>query len=229
MWVICKREFLSLFIGIKSMIIIAILFSVSYFAAKFSSLLSAAAELTVKEAENIHTVGLLSVVLLLGQLFVFSLSHDTINREIHERTMRFLVTRVSRPAILFGKFCGIWMFWLICLFISFLLVTIFSKNIDLFIFSQTLSLVTYQIALVLLLSVLISKPGYTMFLGNVLGLLLPALGFWTTFSSNVWVNWLKFLSPIYYLQRDDFTFLVVIGYSAIMMLAALLVFLRREC
>jgi ABC-2 type transport system permease protein len=229
MLVMCKREFISLFKGIKSIIMIAILFAVSYYAAKFSSLLFSDMELKASEAANIHTIGLLSVILLLGQLFVFGLSHDTINREIHERTMRFLVTRVSRSSILFGKFLGIWMFWFVCIVVSFLLVSIFSKKFDLFIFSQTMSLVTYQVAFALLLSVLIPRPGLTMFLGNIFGLLLPILGFWTTFSPNGWVNWMKFFIPFYYLEREDFTFLIILGLAVLMMLAAAAVFKRREC
>lgn len=229
MFVMCKREFISLFKGIKSIIMIAILFAVSYYAAKFSSVLSSGVELTAGEAEDIHTIGLLSVILLLGQLFVFGLSHDTINREIHERTMRFLVTRASRSTILFGKFLGIWLFWLFCIVVSFLLISIFSKKFDLFIFSQTMSLVTYQAALAVLLSVLIPRPGYTMFLGNILGLMLPAFGFWAAFSPNGWVNWMKYLIPFYYLERDDFTFLVILGLAGMMLLAANAVFRRREC
>lgn len=229
MFMMCKREFISLFKSIKSIIIIAILFAVSYYAAKFSSFIALGADLTAGEAEDIHTIGLLSVILLLGQLFVFGLSHDTINREVHERTMRFLVTRVSRSAILFGKFLGIWMFWFGCITVSFLLISIFSMKFDLFIFSQTLSLVTYQAALALLLSVLIPRPGNTMFLGNILGLLLPAFGFWTVFTPNGWVNWMKYFVPFYYLERDDFTFLVILGLAGMMMLAANAVFKRREC
>lgn len=229
MFVMCKREFVSLFKGIKSIIMIGILFAVSYYSAKFSSFLFSTMELKASEAEDTHTIGLLVVILLLGQLFVFGLSHDTINREIHERTMRFLVTRVSRSSILFGKFLGIWMFWFVCLVVSFLLVSIYSKKIDLFIFSQTVSLVTYQVAIAVLLSVLIPRPGFTMFLGNILGLLLPILGFWTTFSQNGWVNWVKFFIPFYYLERDDYTFLIIFGLAGLMMLAAAAVFKRREC
>lgn len=229
MFMMCKREFISLFKSIKSIIIIAILFAVSYYAAKFSSFIASGADLTAGEAEDIHTIGLLSVILLFGQLFVFGLSHDTINKEVHERTMRFLVTRVSRSAILFGKFLGMWMFWFVCITVSFLLISIFSRKFDLFIFSQTLSLVTYQAALALLLSVLIPRPGYTMFLGNILGLLLPAFGFWAAFTPNGWVNWMKYFVPFYYLERDDFTFLVILGLAGMMLLAANAVFKRREC
>jgi ABC-2 type transport system permease protein len=174
-------------------------------------------------------VGLLALILLFGQLFVMGLSHDTINRETNERTMRFLVTRTSRTSIIFGKFLGIWLFWFVCLTVSFLLISIFAQKIDAFIFSQTMSLLTYQIALTFLFSVLIPKPGFTMFLGIVVGLVFPIIGFWVSFTSNVWVSWIKFITPYYYLTREDYTFLVIVLLAGVMLMIAILIFKRREC
>lgn len=229
MYVIGKREFMSLFKGVKSLIVIAILLVTSYYSAKFANLLASGIELSAKEAENIHTVGLLGLLLLLGQLFIAGLSHDTINRETHERTMRFLVTRTSRTSIVLGKFLGIWLFWFICLIISFLIISMFAQKIDIFIFSQTMSLVTYQISLTILLSVLIPKPGFTMFLGIVVGLSFPILGLWVVFTSNVWVSWTKYITPFYYLEREDFSFLVIFIVAGIMLFFANFIFKRREC
>lgn len=229
MYVIGKREFISLFKGIKSIIIVVMLLVTSYYSAKFSNLFSSGIELTAREAENIHTAGLLILILLFGQLFITSLSHDSINRETHERTIRFLVTRTSRTSIIIGKFFGIWLFWFICLTISFLLTSIFSKKIDVFIFSQTMSLLTYQIALTILLSVLISKPGFTMFLGIVLAVVFPIFGFWAAYTSNGWVSWTKFVTPYYYLIREDYSFLVIVLLAGILLVIANLIFKRREC
>ncbi|UNK20669.1 hypothetical protein MNQ98_11925 [Paenibacillus sp. N3/727] len=229
MYVIGKREFISLFKGIKSIMIIVIFLVTSYYSAKFSNLLMSGIELTAREAENIYTVGLLTLLLLFGQLFVMGLSHDSINREIHERTIRFLVTRTSRTSIIFGKFFGIWLFWFICLTISFLVTSIFAQRIDVFIYSQTMSLLTYQIALTLLLSVLIPKPGFTMFLGIMVGLSFPIIGFWVSVTSNVWVSWMKFITPYYYLNRENYSFLMIIFLAGIMLFIANLIFKRREC
>ncbi|MBX9956169.1 ABC transporter permease subunit [Peribacillus simplex] len=229
MYIIGKREFISLFKGIKSVIIVMMLLATSYYSAKFSDLLTSGMELTAKEAENIHTVGLLTLIVLFGQLFVMGLSHDSLNRETHERTIRFLVTRTSRTSIILGKFLGIWLFWLICLMISFLLISIFSQKIDVFIFSQIMSLLTYQIGLTILLSVLIPKPGITMFLGIMVGVAFPIIGFWVSFTSNVWVSWMKFINPYYYLIREDYTFLVIVLFAGIMLVIANLIFKRREC
>jgi len=205
------------------------LLATSYYSAKFSDLLTSGIELTAREAENIHTVGLLILILFFGQLFVMGLSHDSLNRETHERTIRFLVTRTSRTSIILGKFLGIWLFWLICLTTSFLLTSIFSQKIDVFIFTQTMSLLTYQIGLTILLSVLIPKPGFTMFLGIMVGVAFPIIGLWVSFTSNVWVSWIKFITPYYYLIREDYTFLVIIILAGIMLVIANLIFKRREC
>lgn len=229
MYIISKREFFSLFKGIKSIIIIAILFVTSYYSAKFSNVLMGEIKFTAREAENIHTLGLLVLILLFGQLFVMSLSHDAVNRETHERTMRFLVTRTSRSSIILGKFFGIWLFWFFCLTVSFLLISIFAQKIDVFVFLQTMSVLTYEIVLTILLSVIISKPGFTMFLGIVIGLIFPILGVWIAFTSNVWVSWMKFITPFYYLERDDYTFFVIVLLAGIMLWIANLIFKRREC
>ncbi|WP_313431225.1 ABC transporter permease subunit [Siminovitchia terrae] len=229
MYVIGKREYFSLFKSIKSILIIGILLLTSYYSAKFSYVLMSLIELTPSEKEQIYTVGLLTLLFLFGQLFVMGLSHDCINRETHERTMRFLVTRTSRTSILCGKFLGITLFWFVCVAISFLIISIFAKQFDIFIFSQIMSLLIYQIALTILLSVLIPKPGITMFLGTIIGLAFPIFGLWISFTSNVWISWMKFITPFYYLERDDYTLVVILLFAGLMMFIANLIFKRREC
>ncbi|WP_445505498.1 ABC transporter permease [Niallia sp. 03091] len=229
MYVIGKREFFSLFKGIKSIIILIILLATSYYSAKFANLIKSGIELPASEAEDIHTVGLMFLILIFGQLFVMSLSHDSMNREIHERTVRFLVTRTSRTSIVMGKFLGIWIFWFVCVLTSFLIISIFAKKFDVFLFLQTMSLLAYQIAFAILLSVLISKPGITMFLGIVVGLVFPILGFWITLTSNVYVSWIKYITPFYYLDLNNYTFLVVLIFSGILLIIANQIFKRREC
>ncbi|MFS0645349.1 hypothetical protein [Siminovitchia sp. 179-K 8D1 HS] len=229
MYVISKREFFSLFKSIKSILIIGILLLTAYYSAKFSNVLLNVIEFTPEEMEHIHTLGLLTLLFLFGQLFVMGLSHDCMNRETRERTMRFLVTRTSRASILYGKFFGIALFWFVCVAISFIIISIFSKQFAVFIFSQTMSLLIYQIALTVLLSVLIPKPGITMFLGTIIGLAFPIFGLWVTFTSNGWVSWIKFITPFYYLEREDYTIAVILLFASLMLLIAHLIFKRREC
>ncbi|KRG14062.1 hypothetical protein [Lederbergia galactosidilytica] len=229
MYTIATREFFGLFKSIKSLIIIAILFLASYFSAKYADILLVVGQLSEREAENIHSAGLLILLLLFGLLFIMGLSHDSLNREIHERTIRFLITRASRSSITVGKFLGIWFFWFVCITISFILISIYAHKIDLFIFSQIMSLLTYQIALTLLLSMLIPKPGITMFLGVILGLGFPIVGLWVSFTSNIWLSWTKFLVPYYYLNQDNYAFLIILLLAGILLLFTFLMLKRRDC
>ncbi len=229
MYVIGKREFFSLFKSIKSILIIGILLLTSYYSAKFSYVLMSLIELTASEKEQIHTVGLLTLLFLFGQLFVMGLSHDCMNREMHERTIRFLVTRTSRSSILYGKFVGIVLFWFVCVAVSFMIISIFAKQFAVFIFLQIMTLLIYQIALTILLSILIPKPGITMFLGTIIGLAFPIFGLWVSFTSNVWISWVKFITPFYYVERDDYTLVVILLFAGLMLFIANLIFKRREC
>lgn len=229
MLVIAKKEFLQLFSGFKSLIVIALLLITSYYSAKFSSFLANDIQLSAQEAENIHVFGLLVIIILFGQLFIMGLSHDVMNRELHERTMRFLVSRTSRLSIVIGKFIGIWMFWLVCIVVSHILISLFSHNFNLFIFTQLMSLLTYQIALTILLSIMIPKPGFTMFLGVIIGLIFPILSFWLTFTSNAWFSWMKYGNPHYYLNREDFSYLVIPVLAVLIITIAYILFKRRDC
>ena len=228
MFAIGKREFLKLFKGIKSIIIIMILVATSYYSAKFSNLLLSLEELSPEDSDKIEYAGLLILLLFLGQLFVMGLSHDAMNRETHDRTIRFLVTRTSRLSILFGKFSGIVLFWLVCVAASFLIIFFMTGTMDPLSFFQTMSLLIYQIALTILLSTLIPKPAFTMFLSIVIGLAFPIVSLWLAFTSNSYVSWLKFLTPFYYLE-EDYMFLLILPLAAVMIMISHLVFKRREC
>ncbi|MDG5472117.1 ABC transporter permease subunit [Jeotgalibacillus sp. ET6] len=229
MYVIAKREFFSLFKSIKSIIVIAILFLTSFYSAKYSGNLLSEVELSSFEQENIYSAGLMLLILLFGMLFVTGLSHDTINRETHERTIRFLVTRTSKSSIVAGKFFGILLFWIVCLIASFLLISVFSQRISPLILGQTMSLITYQIALTVLLSTIVSRPAFTMFLGVIVGIAFPIISFWLVFGSNSWFGWIKFITPFYYLSKDDLTYLFILPLAAALIGIATQLFKRREC
>ncbi|KAB8130308.1 ABC transporter permease subunit [Gracilibacillus oryzae] len=230
MLAICKREFIQSFKGIKSIIIIAIFLLTAYYSADFSDLLlSLSDDFTSEEKQIIHTVGISFLIMFLGMLFVMGLSHDIVNREMHERTIRFLVTRTSRTSIIVGKFLGIALFWFVCLLTSFVIISIFVHRFDLITLFQSASLAIYYSAFTVLLSVLIPKPSITMFLSIVIGIAFPILNGWVSLTSNVWVSWLKYLFPFYYVEEQNYSFLVVLLLAGVMVGIALLVFRRREC
>lgn len=107
---ITKKEFFQLFKSVKSIIMIVVLLVSSYYFAKYTERLVPILEL--EQTSSWYAGGLLIILLLFGPLFVMSLSHDVLNRELSERTMRFLVTKTSKANILFGKFLGVWIFGL---------------------------------------------------------------------------------------------------------------------
>ncbi|MDE5053989.1 ABC transporter permease subunit [Niallia taxi] len=229
MFEIGKREFLQLCKGVKSVLIILLFLVTSYYSAKFAEPLAEVTEMTAKEAAQAHVAGLIFLILIFGQLFVTSLSHDSINREIHERTMRFLVTKTTRLSILLGKFLGIWMFWFVSLFLSYLIISIITKKVSILMFSQTMSLLTFQVAFVLLLSVLIRSPGITMFFGIISSLIFPIIGGWLMLTSNPAISWLKYITPYYYMEKEDYKFLIIFVFAAVLIYLADLVFKRKEC
>ncbi|WLR42056.1 ABC transporter permease subunit [Bacillus carboniphilus] len=229
MYAIAKRECIQLLIGVKSIIIIVLLLATAYYSGKYADSWISVMEIegTSEEAKSIHYAGVSVFFLLLGPLFVTTLSHDSINRELQNRTMRFLVTKTSKSSILLGKFLGGWMFWFICLTVSYLLIRFFSETLDVFLFFQNLSLLTYQVAFTILLSVWISKPSLTMFLSIVIGIMTPVFALWS-FASSHWLSWINVITPFYYLYRDDYTFIVIYLLTAIILYLAYWLFKRRE-
>jgi ABC-2 type transport system permease protein len=107
-----------------------------------------------------------------------------INREIHLRTMRFLVTKTTRDKIILGKFLGVSFFWFICLFIAISLTIPFSKQFYFIQLLKTMIFVTYFVSLSLFLSTVFNKPSLSMFVGIVLAIALPIIGFWSIVSEN---------------------------------------------
>ncbi|MDX8045363.1 hypothetical protein SH601_05110 [Gracilibacillus sp. S3-1-1] len=230
MFAISKREFFESFKGVKSIIIIAIFLMTAYFSTKFSDwLLFMNIDFTSQETELIHTFAISVLILVFGMLFTMGLSHDVMNREIHERTVRFLVTRTSRVSIIMGKFLGVVLFWFTCLLTSFLIISIFAHQFDVITFLQSLSLLVYYCACTLLLSVLISKPGFSMFLSMIIGIAFPIFNGWVFFTTNAWISWLKYLLPFYYVNDQDYRFMVIFLLAGVLLFIALKVFKRREC
>ncbi|MEW4327470.1 ABC transporter permease subunit [Rossellomorea marisflavi] len=229
MFAIAKREFFQLFKGFKSIAIILMLLVPTYYFAKFSSMFESALELTPDEADMAHSAGLLVVMIVFGQLFVMGLSHDTMNREMHERTMRFLLTRTSRRSIVAGKFLGILAFWFACITVSHVIIAIFSHRFDAFTFFQLMGLIACQVAFTVFLSTVVPVPALTMFMSIIAGILLPILGYWLAYTSNPWFSWMKYVDPNYYLVREDYTFLLMYLDAFILLLLSYVFFRRRGC
>ena len=227
MFAIAKYEFWQLMKSVKSIIIIILLLLSSYYVAKNGQLLAGFFQLNTEESSKIYTIGISFLLIAFGQLFVVALSHDVINREGASRTMRFLITRTSHERIFFGKFFGVVAFWGVCLTISFIVITFFAKSFDSLVFSQLICLLIFYIALVFALSVVITRPMMSMFLGIVIGLALPIFYLYIE-ATEKWWSFLKYISPIHYLVKDDWSIFILLVEGMLIIIATLWLFKRRE-
>src|SRR5690625_7700017 len=53
------------------------------------------------------------ILMVLGFLFAFAISHDLINKEIELKTIRLLITKTSSLKLMLGKFLGTLLFWIV--------------------------------------------------------------------------------------------------------------------
>src|SRR5699024_868250 len=119
---ILKREFIDSFKSIRTILIILFITIVSYQSAVLvdenRDLVNSLLEDGV-EIGSVYTVAITMIILLLGFLFTFAISHDLINKEIELKTIRLLVTKVSRFEIVMGKLLGSFLFWLLVISASY--------------------------------------------------------------------------------------------------------------
>lgn len=226
---IAKREFLKQFKSMKSILIIVIMLFTTYFVAKYAGSLVEFIDLSDEETVDVHALGFVFIIIFMGQLFVMSLSHDVLNKEIYERTMRFLVTRTSRTSIVIGKFIGIWLFWFSCVLIAYTITTFFSHRFNVILFLQSISLLSLQITLAMLLSILIPRPSLSMFLGVILGIVFPIFSLWATTTGDEWYGFMKYLSPFTYLTKYNYQFLMLFIGAGIVLLLINRLFKGRAC
>lgn len=225
---ICLREFMSLFKSIKSVIIIIIFVGMTALA---SSLLGKITEdLQLMGINNIYVAGVMMILLLIGPLLAISLSHDALNREFQNRSIRFLVTKISRNQIVIGKFLGIFLFWFLCMLFAWIVSYPITQQFNFFSLIEACIFLSYFIALSLLLSVLVSKPSYSVFIGVLCGIAFPLVGFWSSFElTNLYVKLISFLTPYYYYQKEStiYPYFVVI-LTLIILFLTMMLFRKRD-
>ena len=228
MFAISMREFINLFRSTRSIIIIIVLFGVTAGSAKLISQF----EMQLRElglGENAFVGGLMIMLFLAAPLFVTSVSHSVVNKELETRTMRFLAAKTSRDNIILGKFLGNVLFWTICLAVALLLIIPFSKAFYFIEFVQSVIFVSYFVGLTLFLSTIISSPSLTMFLGITISILLPVVGFWSMLSENVLIQSVSYITPYFYYTHENtsYTYFVV-AFSCLYLILSLVAFRRRE-
>ncbi|WP_214858967.1 ABC transporter permease subunit [Exiguobacterium sp. s191] len=228
MFAISLREFKSLFQSIRAIIIIVVLFGVTAGSAKLVSQFKS--ELSgLGLGDNAYVIGLMLLLFLAAPLFVTSISHSSVNKELESKTIRFLATKTSRESIIFGKFLGNVSFWVVCLTVALLLIIPFSKSFYFVDLIQSIIFVSYFIGLSLFLSTLVSNSSLTMFSGIVISIALPVMGMWSLLSKNVVVDALSYLTPYFYYTNENtsYTYLVLI-HTAVFVILSLIIFKRRD-
>lgn len=201
---VLNREFIDSFKSIRSILIILFLTFVSYEAAKFFKNHQDIINLFVQEGldeKKIYNMAITFIVLLLGFLFVFAISHDIINRETEMNTVRLLVAKISRFEMMSGKLIGTLLFWIVTITISYAVIFAISGTWSFSNYLQTLILLFYIVCFVLFISTVIPKTKLSMFLGIFLGIALPIIGL-VAESSDQWY-WapFKYALPFYYLDQ----------------------------
>jgi ABC-2 type transport system permease protein len=226
MWAICLNEFKGHFKSVKSIIVILMIFGITYLLADFMTL--AAGQLDLGVESDKYALGTLLIVYGLGFLFIAGLSHDLINREVSSRTMRFLVTKTTRTKILLGKYLGVWFFWFFCITVCYILVALISKEFLWLGIIDCMLFLSVALSLNLLFSILFSKPSISIFFGIVFALVFPAFSFWSIHADIVYTNWFKFITPYYYSTLGSYYILINLFYAVILLFLALELFKRRD-
>ncbi|WP_066188698.1 ABC transporter permease [Gracilibacillus timonensis] len=228
MFTVGFREFKSLMTSIRSIVIISVLFGVTVGAAS----LVRQFEVQLQElglGQDAYAMGLMLVLLLASPLFVTSLSHNAVNKEIDTRTIRFLATKTSRDQIILGKFIGNLLFWSVCISVALLLIVPFSKTFSFLDLIQSIIFVAYFIGWTLLLSTVISKPALTMFLGIILAIAFPVLGLWSTGTDKFYMEAIGYVTPyFYYTQEEAYYSYFVVIFPILFMLFSLFIFRKRD-
>lgn len=235
MWSIARHESLQLLKSIKSILVLLFLLGSAYAGVKATELvkdslgmLSESDPIIVENEAMIYSMGLLFAVLIFGPMFAFILSHDVMNRDIEQRTMRFLVTKTGRKNIVLGKLLGHLFFWMIILTTASLLVFVLSKQLSFYLFFQSLSFLAVFVTLALLLSLVVTKPILSSFISILLGITIPIVSLWAMFSEKWYITMFKYVSPYYYLQDETMIFLVNFIFASIYGLLAMYLFRKRD-
>jgi ABC-2 type transport system permease protein len=226
MLAIMQKEFTALFKSFKSLAVIffflIITFAISRSFHQNLSFLQQSGSDTSPYVSSIR-----GLLIFFGFLFGMTLSHDSINREIESQTIRYLVPKINRQSIIIGKFLGILFFWIVSITISFSVISIYAKKIYLIDYIQMIGYIGYVISLTILLSMVVRKSTYTMFIAVFLGILLPGLGLWTTFTPSHW-GVVKYLFPFYYILDHSVKNMIPFVFSALFLIITISIFTRRD-
>ncbi|MFD3259707.1 ABC transporter permease subunit [Paenibacillus lentus] len=221
------KEFIGLIRGIKSILIVLFITGVSILAAR--SLRNS--PLFMDESSNPSATalaGLSFILVIFGALFVLTLSHDIVNRDIQLQRIRLLITKTSRTSVILGKFLAVWLFWVIVSLISFVLVSFITRT---FVIHELLFLwiyLAFLASICVMLSTVVINHAYSVILSVLLGLALPIFGTWSLFSSVVPIRALRYVLPYYPMSEQPVLLLVTVVEVLVFLAAAMVLFQRKD-
>ena len=229
MYAILKREFIDSFKSIRSMLIILFITVASYQSASyFNSNPSVINEMLFEGVDNsaAYAAVISLILMVLGFLFAFAISHDLINKEIELKTIRLLITKTSSLKLMLGKFSLL--FWILTVSISYSIIYFISDSWHTESFLQAIVFIFYVVSLVFLISTIVTKSKLTMFLGIVLGLILPILGLLSITIDKWYLLPFKYLLPYKYLNDTLGYLFIPLSISLVYILIAVTVMRRRD-
>lgn len=231
MYPILKREFIDSFKSIRSMLIILFITVASYQSASyFNSNPSVINEMLFEGVDNnaAYAAVISLILMVLGFLFAFAISHDLINKEIELKTIRLLITKISCLKLMLGKLLGTLLFWIVTVSISYSIIYFISDSWHTESFLQAIVFIFYVVSLVFLISTIVTKSKLTMFLGIILGLILPILGLLSITIDKWYLLPFKYLLPYKYLNDTLGYLFIPLSISLVYILIAVTVMRRRD-
>ncbi|MGE6630676.1 ABC transporter permease subunit [Bacillus sp. NPDC077027] len=228
MWTICFNEFKQLFKSTKSILTIVIIFILSTLMSSLPFVTTSRTDWDL--AKDPYSLGNELVISLFGFFLIFLLSHDIFSREIHLKTIRFLVSKTTRLNIVIGKYLGLMLFWLSCIMITYVLNMFISHR---FLFSDALKSLTFisvGISFALLFSILFPKPQLSMFFGMLFSFIFPIFSVLSVLSTEWFIHWFQYMTPYYYARLSEPLVYVLINLvmTIVLLVGTSLLFQRRD-
>lgn len=228
---ILKREFIDSFKSIRSILIVLFICYISYQSAQFLDKNPALMNTLIEnngETGSLYTASIVVIVILFGFLFAFAISHDMINRELETKTIRLLVTKISRLEIMLGKFLGTLLFWIVTISIAFLILSLIAGSFFPTDYLKSIIFLFYIISFVQLISTVILKTKLTMFLGILFGITLPIIGLIVTVSEKWYLTPFKYILPYNYIDGSLGFILIPLALGIVFFLLAVWIMKRRD-
>lgn len=223
---IIRNEFMNSFKSFKSIAIIVFFTLTSFLTASYLS--DNAQLLGELNSDSAYTSTIKFLVFFLGFLFVFSVSHDLVNRELDYNTIRLLVSKTSRFNIIIGKMLGSFIFWVCSITISFVVVSIYAKTWFYLDYVTVIAVLFFITSFNVFLSTIVTKPSITMFLGILFGILFPILGLWAAFSDKWYLLPFKYLLPYHYVVESNFYLVGPFLIGILLVATSYMVFKRKD-